>query len=328
MSKLLVKFKKISFLIVILFFMLMLILFPDRYITSCINGLKLWALTVLPSLLPFFFLTSLLTQTGTLVSLSKKITPLTKFLFNQKGISAYAFIMSILSGYPVGSRIICDLYSQNIISKGEAERLSVLATTSGPLFIIGAVGIGMFNDKIIGFIIYLAHVLSAILVGIIFRNHGKSLSLDNAFSIKESDNNVLYNCVYNSVISSLIVGGFVSVFYVFAEVISDFNILFPIELLLQKPLSLFGGDISTSKAYVIGFIECTKGCKELSSIAINPLNISLSASLISFGGISIILQSLTFLKKAKVSALFFLKGKILQTLFTLVIVYVSLLIFL
>lgn len=308
--------------------MAMLILFPDRYINSCIEGLKLWALTVLPSLLPFFFLTTLLTQTGTLVSLSKKITPITKFLFNQKGISAYAFIMSILSGYPVGSRIICDLYSKNVISKDEAERMSVLATTSGPLFIIGAVGIGMFNDKIIGFIIYLAHILSAILVGIIFRSHGKTSEQNNNFFIDEADNNLLYNCVYSSVISSLIVGGFVSVFYVFAEILSDFNILFPIAYLAQTPLEVLGGDISTAKAYVIGFIECTKGCKDLSQICVSPLTISLSASLISFGGISIILQSLTFLKKAKVSAKFFMKGKLLQTIFTLILVYFSLLIFL
>ena len=37
---------------------------PETYIASASTGIKLWATTVVPSLLPFFFFTALLTATG------------------------------------------------------------------------------------------------------------------------------------------------------------------------------------------------------------------------------------------------------------------------
>ena len=43
-------------------------------------------------------------------------------------------------------------------------------STSGPMFIIGAVGAGMFNSTFAGYIMFTSHVLGAFLNGIIYRN--------------------------------------------------------------------------------------------------------------------------------------------------------------
>ena len=298
----------------------MIVLSPEKYSSSCILGLKLWAFTVLPSLLPFFFLTTLLTKTGTLLSLSEKLSPVSKFLFKQKGVSFYAFVMSILSGYPIGSRIVYDLKTQNVISRSESEKLSVLASTSGVIFIIGVVGITMFKSKTIGVLLYLTHILSAVLVGIIFRNHG-NLTRNENFKINHPTDSILYESVYGSVISSLIVGGFISIFYVFTDVALNNNLLTPIEFIFDKIFTLFGGNKEVARAFSVGLIECTRGCKELSALPITPLTIALSGALISFSGLSIIMQSLAFLQKAEVNSLFFIKGKLLQTLITFILLY-------
>ncbi len=298
----------------------MIVLNPEKYSNSCLTGLKLWIYSVLPSLLPFFFLTTLLTKTGTLLTFSEKLSPISKFLFKQKGISFYAFIMSILSGYPIGSRIVYDLYSQKVISRSESEKLSVLASTSGVIFIIGVVGINMFKSKLYGTIIYLIHVLSAVLVGVIFRNHGNFKNNDN-FKINLNVDNLLYESVYNSVISSLIVGGFISVFYVFTDVLLSNNLLFPLEFIFYKSFYFLGGNKEVVRAFSVGLIECTRGCKELSNLNVTPLTLSLSGALISFSGLSIIMQSLAFLQKAQVNSLFFIKGKLLQTLITFILLY-------
>ena len=315
------KSKKLFLIALILFFMAMLIIFPDKYTKSCYKGITLWGLIVLPSLLPFFFLTQLFTFTGVLNSLSRKATKLTYPLFKCSGLSLYAFLMSILSGYPVGSRIVYDLKSSGLITKGEATKIGLLASTSGPLFIISAVGIGMFNSKTIGIIIYVSHIISAVLVGLLFKNYSKEKSSNFTLFTCNTQENILYTSIYNSVISAIIVGGFISVFFVFAEILQDAKILFPLEKFFEFIFSLLGGDSKTAKAFTIGLIECTSGAKQLSVLSNTKLSSSLTCALISFGGISIIMQSLIYLERAEVKPIIFILGKLCQTIFSFIICF-------
>ncbi len=65
------------------------------------------------------------------------------------GIGAYAFVMGIISGYPVGAKIVTEFKNNGECSKAEAERLLSFTNNSGPLFIIGTVGIAMFGNTLI-----------------------------------------------------------------------------------------------------------------------------------------------------------------------------------
>ncbi len=318
------KAKRLLLLLILLFFMAFIIISPEKYTEKCLFGIKLWAVTVLPTLLPFFFLTQLLTFTGAINGLTKTASKFTKPLFKLGGLSFYAFLMSVLSGYPVGSRIVYDLKCNGLITKNEATKISVLASTSGPLFIIGAVGIGMFSSKTIGFIVYISHVLSAIIMGLLFRNYGEENYVNSSVLKPKNQENILYNSIYNSVISVLIVGGFISIFYVFANILQDAKILYPLEKIFELIFSLFGGEKETSKAFILGLIECTSGAKMLSNLKNVTLSVSLSSALISFGGISIIMQSLIYLQKAEVKAKVFIFSKIIQAVISFIICYIIL----
>ena len=239
----------------------------------------------------------------------------------------YAFFMSIISGYPVGSRICYDLYNNNLISKGEASRISLLSSTSGPLFVIGAVGINMFNNKMYGVVIYISHVLSAIFTALIFRNYGDKPQPLSYTTKKTTTNNILYDCMYSSVTSSIIVGGFISIFYVISQIFYDFKLLSPLTAIFSFVLSPFNLPKSTASALSIGIIECTSGCLQLSSISNSVVNCALSSALISFGGISIIMQSLAYLTKIGVKPLFFITGKLIQTTLSFLISLVVFLVF-
>lgn len=306
--------KKISILIITIFFMLALIIFPDRYIKSCKSGLLLFATAVMPSLLPFFFLTQLLTITGVLFDLSNKASKLTTPLLRCGGLSLYAYLMSVISGYPVGSRIVYDLYSNGLISKGESTRISLLASTSGPLFVIGAVGIGMFNNKIYGFAMYISHILSSVITAVIFRFYGDEPKNTTLLSNSNISPTFLYDSIYNAVISVLLVGGFVSIFYVFAEILSDFKLLTPLEKLFELLLLPFNANPQTANGVSLGIIETTMGSKFLSTLNLGILGPSLCSLIISFGGLSIIMQSLIYLQRASVKPYIFLLGKIVQAI--------------
>ena len=63
-----------------------------------------------------------------------------KKLFGINGYGFYAFIMSIISGYPLGCKITADLYNQGKISEKELTKTVIISSTSGLEFVIGAVG--------------------------------------------------------------------------------------------------------------------------------------------------------------------------------------------
>ncbi len=306
------KFVKKSLLIFLAAVMACLIFFPDRYIPIALEGIKLWALCVLPSLFPFFFFTLLFTSFTNADAINKLASPITAKLFRTGGISAYVFLMSILSGYPVGAKLICELSDKGVITKDEATRMSTLCSTSGPLFIIGTVGYGMFNSKKIGTTILLSHFMSAVICGIIFSRFGNFEKDKLLAPAQNKSENILYDCIFSSVISILCVGGFICIFYMLSAILYDFNLLYLPQKAIEYLLAFFG-EKAAGKGFVYGLIECTNGCKIL-SLSPTPISVSLCCSLISFGGISIIMQSMIYLTKARIKKRIFVFSKILQML--------------
>ncbi|MGN0819730.1 MAG: hypothetical protein ACI4M6_04975 [Christensenellaceae bacterium] len=305
----------------LLFLIACLIVYPSRYVNSSLEGIKLWAFSVLPSLLPFFFLTALLTKTDSIEKISKNFSFISNFLYRENGISLYVQTMSFLSGYPIGVKIISELKENGVIDEKSATKMSSFCSTSGPLFIVGAVGVNMFHDKNVGLILLLSHLSAAVLNGFIFKFFIKSKPTNcNGFLHGGKIDNVLYECAYQSVISVLIVGAFVAVFYVFCEILNDFNVF----ALFQKPLSLLIGD--NANGFLQGLVECTKGCYLLSKNG-GILSVVLAEGLISFGGLSIICQSVVFLKKCNASIPVFVLSKITQMAISMIVCYLILIFF-
>ncbi len=302
--------------------MLILITKPETYVETTKTGIIVWALTVAPSLLPFFFLTSLLTYLGVVKKIIKTASPVTKFLYNESGVSFWTQIMSFLSGYPVGAKIIADLYQNNIISSKTATKLSIISSTSGPLFIVGSVGVAMFKNKTVGLLLLVSHYLSSIILGVLFRNYGDNQPIAPLLHKNNDIDNILYDCIWSAVSSVLVVGGFIAVFYTLSQILLDFNLLF----FIQKPLSLIFGS-QLSYGITMGLIESTTGCLQLAKCGISNVSVSLASAIISFGGISIWFQSIAFLTKAKVNIKIFMLGKILQTIISFLVCFLLSLIF-
>ena len=164
-----IKIRKYIIPFIFLLFTLCLIIFSNNNLVAAKSGLKLWANSVVPSLFPFFVATELLSRTNIINILGKLLNKIMKPLFNVRGEGSFAFIMGIISGYPIGAKIASQFRQDNICSKEECERLLSFTNNSGPLFIIGTVGISMFGNSTIGLLLFITHLLSCITVGIIFR---------------------------------------------------------------------------------------------------------------------------------------------------------------
>ena len=161
--------KKNLFNIACIIFVILLVLFSVSNLSAAKSGLYLWANNIIPALFPFFIATELLSHTPIINVLGNFFNKFMRPIFNVPGQGSFPLIMGILSGYPVGAKIVCDMRNKNVLTKAESERLLSFTNNSGPLFILGTVGIGLFQDTTIGFVLLITHILASLIVGIIFR---------------------------------------------------------------------------------------------------------------------------------------------------------------
>ena len=280
--------------------------------------------------------------------------------------------MSIISGYPIGAKLTSEFYSLGLITKKDAQKILSFSSTSGPLFVIGSVGVGFFSSAKIGFILFSSHIISIIINGVIFghinlkQNNNKKLNVLNNFNstknqvaIKnttrvtdissidstknlnkfnkfESNNSEnfkeknqddfnkitlqklsLDDIMYNSIRSVLMVGGFIIIFYVFIQIVLDYKLLYPLIKLLQ----VLGLSPLEAEGFCAGIFEITKGISILSKSQNLRLSLTLSSFLISFSGISILMQSASFLSKTDVNKKVFVIQKLLHGVISLLITY-------
>ncbi|GFN36372.1 sporulation integral membrane protein YlbJ [Tepidimicrobium xylanilyticum] len=318
----------ISFLIIILFTLIGIINNPKLSLESGYSGLLTWFNIIVPSLLPFFMISEILKNIGFVDLIGKFLKPFMKYFFNVPGNSAFPFSMSIASGYPMGAKIVADLRMNNTLTKIEAERTICFASTSGPLFMLGAVSIGMLNNPSIAPIIIYPHYLGAISVGIILsfykreirpaKNVKENFNVISSFfsNIKKdfSIGYILNNSVRNSLNAITIIGGFIIFYSVLTELLfasKAFNKF--IELLIYTiPIKI---NIEAIKGFIAGIIELTTGCKLISSANI-PLyyKIILINFLIGWSGFSIHSQVLSFINNTDIDSKIYIFSKLLHGL--------------
>ena len=130
----LITIKKNILTFVFCLFLIFLVIYSNQNLNAAKNGLALWANCVIPSLFPFFIATELLNYTNIASFFGKFLSKFMRPIFNIPGEGAYAFIMGIISGYPVGAKIVSDFYEKGICTKNEAERMLAFTNNSRTSF--------------------------------------------------------------------------------------------------------------------------------------------------------------------------------------------------
>ena len=322
MKILFINIKKNILPIMFLFFTISLIIFSKSNIQAVKNSLGIWVNNVIPSLFPFFIATELLNHTNIPKIAGKVFNKIMKPIFNVPGIGAYALFMGIISGYPIGAKIVTNFRNQNLCSKEEAERLITFTNNSGPLFILGTVGISLFFDTTIGVLLLFTHILSAISVGIVFRfwklktkNKRNTNILENNISFN-SLGEVLSKSILSAINSIVLIGGFVVFFGIIISILQHTHLLNLFAKFSEPLFNLFNINHEFIIPFFTGIIELTNGVAMTSSIISKNLtiNIIFSAFLLGFGGISIMLQVLSIISKSDISIKPYILGKLLQGL--------------
>ena len=175
------------------------------------EALSLCAGSVIPALFPFLVVSSLLLSLGLGELLSPMLAGLMEPLFRVDGVGSSALLLGLVGGYPIGAKTAADLYRGGRLSRPEAERLLAFCNNSNPVFLISVLGVGVFGSVRAGVWLWLIHLLSALLTGLLFRNHGgparrqaggtaafQAVSLFAAFvaAVRESLSGMLSVCAF------------------------------------------------------------------------------------------------------------------------------------
>lgn len=314
---------KLALMILISMLMLALIINPSRYIQSVYGGFLLFANSVLPALFPFFFFSKALTAIGSAAILSRAFRRPIKLLYNAPPTAAYIMVMSMLSGYPIGACLISNFYEQGMIDSRESASIASFTSTSGPLFVIGTVASGFLGNVTYGYIILAAHYLGSIVNGILYRGkRNKSVCFASCKPNTATSSNIditLSDITTSSITNIMLVGAYIAIF----SMVIDFLIDIKVISTLTNVLNMLGCPREVANGILISLIEVTRGLYIISQSGLSvQILLPFICALISFGGLSITMQSITFLSKCKVTAWRYLAIKLTQAVISFIICYI------
>ena len=185
--------------------------------------------------------------------------------------------------------MIADSYKSGELSEQEAETLLYFCNNSGPSFLIGAVGIGVFHSSPAGLLLYGVHILSAIITGMFLSGTKSAPTAGSPVFIETAAlSAVLPDAIGKAVTQTLLVCGYVVFFGAVSGILEAADILSALcgSLALYTPLTLHH-----ARALCMGLLELGCGMGAMAGSTLSPQSLTLCAFLTGFGGLSVALQT-------------------------------------
>ena len=292
-----------------------LMFYPQEAMSAARDGLTLCYNVIIPSLFPFFVLSSLVVELGLAGYLGRALEKVMRPLFNVSGACASAFALGFIGGYPVGAKTAISLYEKGMCSRTEAERLLAFCNNSGPAFILGVVGAGVFGSSKVGLLLYLAHAAASVCVGIRFYKAGGG-SREGARPAPRFQAQrftaAFTGSIKSSFLSTLNICAFVVFFTVVIRLLFLSGVLSGVSWVLGTLLSPLGFSQAWAGRLLTGFLEISSGVWTLSGSGALAGRLSMAAFMLGWAGVSVHCQVLSFIGGSGLSVRTYLVGKLLH----------------
>ncbi len=274
--------------------MLLLILDSRTALDGAREGLELCIRTVIPSLFPFFVLSALVT--GSMAGQDFGfLRPLERLLGIPRG-AGPLLLTGFLGGYPIGAQGIEAALQSGQLTPVDAARMLAFCNNAGPAFLFGMAA-SLFPRLWMAWALWGIHILSALLVGVLLP--GKS----NAVMAPGADNSTsLPAAVQTSLRAMAMVCAWVVLFRVVLAFLNRwFFWLMPARVSLA----------------ITGLLELANGCCALVGLENTGLRFLYCAAFLAFGGVCVTLQTMSVARKT--SLRYYFPGKLLQTVFSILL---------
>lgn len=298
------KIENILIVVVLSVFFVLLFVFSKDISSSIIFSISIWKDNLLPSLFPFFVMSDLLLAYGFVDIISFFLGAImTKWFYLPKD-AAFAFFVSLFSGFPSGSKYVNDLLNAKKISIEDANYLIMFTHFANPFFIVTTISLFLLSNVKAGYIILISHILSNIIVAFIFRKKKVILNNDNnykkAFYLSSPDKpfiTILTNSIFKSFKTLVNMLGIIMIFLMITTIIKK---IIPVRGITNGLLS--------------GFLEMTQGVKYISSLDISlPIKASILSAIVSFSGLSVHFQVKSIIDGTDIKYSNFLKARVVQS---------------
>lgn len=284
---------------------------PELAFRSAAGGLRVWWEIVFPALLPFFIGGQVLMGLGVVHLMGVFMEPAMRPLFNVPGAGSFVIAMGLASGYPIGAVLTAQMRREGLVTREEAERLMSCANTADPLFMAGAVAVGMFGNARLAGLIMAAHYLGALATGVLMRFYRGNApatpplgrregglparALQALVEARERDGRplgrLLGDAVRDSVDTLLLIGGFIILFSVILQMLRETGIVAALVTLIGWPLGRLGVDPATLPGLVSGIFEITIGTQAVAGADAGVLQRVVAAgAVIAWSGLSVLGQ--------------------------------------
>lgn len=304
------KIYNVSLAVMIMSLIGVFIAYPQTTFEGATQGMDSWLKIVFPALLPFFVGAEIMIAIGIVDFMSVILTPIMKPLFGCPGSSSFVWAMSATSGYPTCARLVTSLRKQNKIDKIEGQKMLAFASTAGPLFMLGAIGIGMLNSPKLGRLIAISHYSSAIIIGLFFKYYGGYSRNNRRSQYKDAD--ILEKAIDDMYMArkndrrsfGQILGDSVKSAFETLTMVGGFIILFSalIHLLLQSNIMNILDHQSLARGIISGMLEMTTGCMIISqSSATVASKIAGICFVTGWSGLSVHCQVISLIGKTDIS---------------------------
>lgn len=148
-----------------------LLLFQDTVRDGVREGLALCAVTLIPALFPFMVLSDLFSPTG--FGRAGFLSRCFGRLFGLENAAFGIWLTGALCGVPLGARETVKAYHAGVIDRRQAECLLPMAGLCGPAFVIAGVGGGMRKSVTEGVWLFAIQLLASLLSGLLFSGLGR-----------------------------------------------------------------------------------------------------------------------------------------------------------
>ncbi len=247
---------------------------------SVFKGIELCGQVLIPSLFPLMLLASVSINTRMFMTESRLVKLFMNHVFRLPSAAFSAVLFGFTGGYPVGPKVVASLYEGEEINFNEARLLLSFCVNPGPAFCISAVGGSLLGSRQAGYIIFASVTAASLLTGIAYSRFLKLPGLIENGSVfkKYTDTDFseqLINSVNSSASSILSVCAWVITFSAFSAIIKPFIRSETVLLLFEGVFEITSGVVSAFKAG----------------------GLPLAAAAVSFGGICVLFQNISQIKK-------------------------------
>jgi len=287
-----------------------MVLYPDTAFRAAVQGLTVWWNVVFPALLPFFIGAQLLMGLGVVHFMGVLLEPLMRPAFNVPGVGGFVMAMGLASGYPIGAVLTAKLRRAVLVTKWEAERLMSFTNTADPLFMAGAVAVGMFGNAGVAGVIMTAHYLSSLSTGLILRFYAPRAPTTSAGEGQDRRatlfgraaramiqarihdgrpfGSLLGDAVQESVSTLLLIGGFIILFSTIIQILGQVGVVSLLGAGFSSLLCALGMEPGLGDSLVNGLFEITLGCQTAAAAAASlPARLVVSGVIIAWSGVSV-----------------------------------------